>query len=98
MKRNTITITLLIACLLLFAFGLSAKAQKTEPKAKTPTAPLQLAKDMLRMANRIEASQMREADRNKLADEIEAMAAYIQKEYNTGVLCHTDAECQKLAE
>lgn len=68
---------------------------EAQTKTKTNPSPKQIASDLLKLANKIQSSQMSKPDRDKYSELIEEISAKIVKDYNTGSLCSTDEECFK---
>lgn len=62
---------------------------KTNASAKT------VAGSLLRLANTIQEAQMAKSDRDKYSEILAGLSAEIQRAYNTGALCNTDADCVK---
>ena len=62
---------------------------KSNASAKT------VAGSLLRLANTIQSAQMAKSDRDKYSEILAGLSAEIQRAYNTGALCDTDADCVK---
>lgn len=62
---------------------------------RASVSPKAVASSLLRLANTIESSQMKAEDRERYAQQLEALSAEIVRQYNTGALCSTDSDCVK---
>lgn len=87
MRRNFLKSIIGVA--IIPVIGQSQTKPRTNPSAKT------IAEDLLKLSNKIQASQMSKTDRDRISEVIESLSAKIQKDYNTGALCATDSECSK---
>ena len=89
MNRREILKQAAVACIVGMA------SEPTQAEVKTGAPPKTIASDLLRLANKIQESQMTKTDRDNLSEQIESLSSFVQTKYNTGALCTTDADCTK---
>lgn len=82
MKRSTII-------LILASFMLCPILANSQNSGATPKT---IAGDLLKLANKIQASQMTRQDRDSISEALASIAGQVQDRYNVGALCDTDCE------
>lgn len=94
MQNYTLNKLLFAIVVLIFAFAVLSSIGNAQSLNNFENAkPKEISGDLIRIANKIEASKLSPEDKDMLAMEIEALSAYLQEKYQIGSLCGTDLEC-----